>query len=301
MPILCTCYHACNFLIVLGWLVSFFFFWFLKDRFSKNIETQARLFIYYVLITAVVLLLWIGDSFIPDDYLSNLVTEIIGIAVTVFLIDRIYRYISNKNEQLYRKLALSTCRMPIYTYCAYWLSIFEQDNHKRNEVLARYNTLDDFFTSEEFTSKVKSFDFNKYIDQNRTYAQYFDEKMTEIKDRFQSILVKYASKLSHKDITLLEHFGGKSYMFTVFAVMKFISEVKFTHQDNDEAPQEIKPFNNCFKEVSNENFSKHFQRLIELIDEYNNSVSNDFERWTLKNIGSLNTIASANKNPLAEW
>lgn len=289
-------------LLLLFWLISIAILWELKGNVSKNIETQTRIFISYIIITAIILLFWIGDTLISNsDYLANLITEIIGIAITVFLIDRLYRYISNKSEQLYRKLALRTCKMPIYTYCANWLFIFEPNNEKRNEALARYDCLETFFISDEFCNKIKSFDFNKYIGKNKTYAQYYDEKMTEVKERFQSILVKYASKLSHKDLTLLEHFGGKAYMFTVFAIMKFISEAKFTHQVDNKTPKEIKPFNNSFRDIANENFSKHFQKLTELINEYNNVVDSDDEKWTIRNINLLKTIAVLNENPLIEW
>lgn len=287
-------------LLSLFWIISICVLWIMKELFFKNVETQARLFISYVLITGILFLYFFGHFFLSDNYKSNLITEITGISITVFLIDRIYGYINKKYEQLYRKLALQTCRMPIYSYCANWLFIFESNNEKCNERLAHYNSLEEFFTSDEFRNKVKAFDFNKYIGENKTYAQYYDEKMSEVKDKFQSILVKYASKLPYCDLKLIEHFGGKAYMFSIFAIMKFISEAKFTYQHGDREPKEIKPFNNSFKDISNENFPKHFVKLIQFIDEYN-SVVDEHEKWTIRNINQLNTIATMNNNPLIDW
>jgi hypothetical protein len=238
---------------------------------------------------------------IPDDYLSNLTTEIIGIAITVFLIDRVYNYINSKNEELYRKLSLKVCRMPIYEYCAYWFFIFEQDNKKLDIELQKHSDFNSFFKSDDFYYRVTQFDFNKLIAEDKTYAQYYNEKIQEITDRFQNILSKYASKLSHKDIPLLEHFGGRAYIFTVFAVMKFISEVKFTHRHGDEPAKTVMPFNNKLKDIKRENFNKHFDTLIELINEYNSVVDNDYEKLTIKNISKLQTIESANNNPTTEW
>jgi hypothetical protein len=213
------------------WIVSLIVFWTFKSKLSSNIENQARYFLTYVLLTGILLIIFEGkDLGIPDEYLSNLTTEIIGMAITVFLIDRIYKYISSKNEALHRKISLKVCRMPIYTYCANWFYFFESDNKKLNIELQKYEDLNSFFKSDDFYNRVRSFNFNKKIADNKTYAQYYNEKMLEINDRFQSILAKYASKLSHKDIQLLEHFGGRAYIFTIFAVMKFISEAKFTHQ-----------------------------------------------------------------------
>lgn len=291
-----------SFLLLLAWVISIMILWTLKNKISSKIETQSRSFLSYVILTSILLIVFEGKDFgIPDEYLSNLTTEIIGIAITVFLIDRIYNYINSKNEELHRQLSLKVCRMPIYTYCANWFFIFEPDNNILDTELQKYNDLNSFFKSEDFYNRVVSFDFNKKIDTNKTYAQYYQEKMLEITDRFQGILSKYASKLSQKDIQLLEHFGGRAYIFTVFAVMKFISEVKFSHQQDGNPAQALIPFNNSIKDIKRENFNKHFDKLLELINEYNNVVEKDYEKWTINNINKLQTIESANKNPATEW
>lgn len=291
------------FLLVI-WLASVIVLWLKKDIFSKEYEKHARIFIYYFILSFLILLVWIGKSFINNNYLPNIISETIGIGITVFIIERVYNYINTKNEKLYRKLALKTCKMPIYTYCANWFFIFEQDNKKCIDFLEKYDSLESFFMSDEFYEKIILFDFNGFITKDKTkdktYAKYYDENMIDIKDRFQSILAKYASKLSYKDLNLLEHFGGSAYIYSVFACNKFISEVKFTHH-YDNKVEEVLPFNNCFKDVRKENFSKHFQKLIELINEYNNAVENDYEKWTIKNINKLHTIKTANENPNTNW
>jgi hypothetical protein len=284
------------------WLASLTIFWTLTRKLSSSIENQARYFLAYVLSTGCFLIIFKGTNLgIPDEYLSNLTTEIIGIAITVFLIDRIYNYISSKNEALLRKLALKTCRMPIYTYCKNWFYIFESDNKALDAELQKYEDLNSFFKSDDFYNRVRSFDFNKKIAEDKTYAQYYHEKIIEINDKFQSVLAKYASKLSHKDIQLLEHFGGRAYIFTIFAVMKFISETKFTSQRENEPAKTVMPFNNSFKDVKRENFNKHFDKLIELITEYNGAVDNDYQKWTIENIAKLHTPQSANSDPKIEW
>jgi hypothetical protein len=301
MITLCICPYIFNYVILFIWVISIFIFWTIRKIFSKDIEDQARYFIYYTLIATIVLLLWKGDFFIDKDYLANITTEIAGIAITVFLIDRVYKYVTSKNEELYRKLSLKMCRMPIYTYCANWLYIFEPDNKKLEIELNKYDSLEDLFKSDDFYNRINSFDFNQLIDKNKTYAQYYNEKINDVTDRFQNILAKYASKLSYRDIQLLEHFGGRAYIFTVFAVMKFISETKFTHQHGSAPAQTIMPFNNSFKDIKKENFREHFNKLVEFINQYNQTVDNDYEKWTIKNISKLNTIKTANDNPTTEW
>lgn len=301
MNIICINPSLIDFAVLLFWIISIPLIWIVKKYISQDFETQYRVFLSYVILSTIFILITFGKLIIPEAYLVNITTEVIGIGITVFLIDWIYRYINNTNEQLYRKLALKNCKMPIYSYCAYWLMIFEQDDNKCRESMNKYQSLEEFFSSDEFRIKITSFDFNKNIGENITYAKFFDDRMNELKDRFQSILVKYASKLSHKDIKLLENFGGKSYMYTVFSLNKFMSDVKFTHKHGDEPEEVVIPFNNCFKDITKENFPKHFMKLVELINEYNSSVDNEFEKWTIKNINILQSIESANLNPATEW
>lgn len=302
MKMLCILTTTLSYFILFLWVLSLVILWVFKDKVSKNTEIQSRYFLTYTLLSGILLIIFQGSELgIPDEYLSNVTTEVIGIAITVFVIDRIYKHINSKNEELYRKISLKVCRMPIYTYCANWLYIFEPDNKKLANELQKYDSLESFFKSNDFYHRIRDFDFNKLIGKNKTYAQYYNEKMLEVSDRFQSILSKYASKLSHKDIPLLEHFGGRAYFFTVFAVMKFVSEVKFTHKHGDDPEEKIIPFNNSFRDISRENFNKHFDKLLELIKEYNKVAENDYEKWTIKNINQLQTIKSANENLNTEW
>lgn len=302
MEKICIKMQIISFIILGVWILSLYLFWLFKIKLSKKVENQSRYFLAYTLISAIILIITQGENlFIPNEYLANLTTEIIGIVITVFLIDRIYNYINTKNEELYRKLSLRVCRMPIYTYCANWFFIYEPNsNSNLNVELSKYESLSDFFKSDDFYNKIISYDFNGLIAVDKTYAQYYNEKMQNVADKFQNILAKYASKLSHKDIHLLEHFGGRAYFFSVFVTMKFLSESRFTIiRQNVTTP--VMPFNNSFRNVDRENFNKHFDKLIELINAYNEVVSNDFEKWTIQNISKLNTIETANKNPNIEW
>lgn len=302
MKTLCIIPKFCSYLILILWIVSSFVFWAVKNKLSKELENQSRYFLAFILVTGILIVIFLGKGLgIPNEYLSNITTEIIGIAITVFLIDRVYNYINHKNEELFRKLSLKACKMPIYTYCAYWFFIYEPDSKKLDKELSKYIDLASFFNSDDFYRKVIEFNFNKLIGENKTYAQYYNEKVLEINDRFQSILSKYASKLSPKDIPLLEHFGGRAFIFKIFAVMKFFSEVEFTSEYGDASAKSIKPFNNSFKNVKREKFNKHFDKLIELINIYNSVVDNDYEKWTIKNISKLTTLGFANDNPTIEW
>ncbi len=302
MMTICLLTTIFSYSLLILWVFSLLLFWTFKDKITSRTENQLRFILSYALLTFIFILIFLGEKLgIPKDYLSNVTTEIIGVTITVLIIDRIVKYFNSKNEELYRKLSLKVCRMPIYTYCANWFFIFEHDNKKLKEELQKFDDLNSFFKSDEFYKRISSFDFNKLIGENKTYAQYCSERMQEVTDRFEGVLSKYASKLSHKDIPLLEHFGGQAYIFTVFSVMKFVSDVRFTYKNGNKPEKTIMPFNNSFRDIDKKNFDNHFDKLVELINEYNSVIDNEYEKWTIKNISQLQTIKSANNNPTIQW
>ena len=290
------------FLIVMLWFLSLYLLWVSKNKITTSIENQSRYFLLYTLISGLLIIVWDGKNLgIPDSYLSNITTELIGIVVTVVLIDRVYSYISSKNEQLYRNLSLKSCRMPIYSYCSNWFYIFEPNKEVRNGLISEFTTLEEFFKSQIFYDRITSYNFNLKIAEDKTYAKYYNEKMQNIADSFQNILAKYASKLNYDDIRLLEHFGGRAYFFTVFVVMRFLTETRFTISTERQPNQNVRPFINNFKDINKNNFDKHFKKLIELINSYNDVAENEYEKWTIKNINELHTIASANADSSINW
>ena len=118
-----------NIIIFILWTLSIFIIWIIRNKFSNKIEVYGRIFIYYVLGSSLLLLFFRGTDFgITENYIYNLITTILGILITVTLIDTIYNYINNKKEEAYRKTALRLLRMPIFTYCTNWFYLYQEDS-----------------------------------------------------------------------------------------------------------------------------------------------------------------------------
>jgi hypothetical protein len=276
--------------VIIVWLSSVFILWKIRNYLTTDVEKQGKTFIYYFIISAIVILLTIGHKFIPDEYFSAILTELTGIGISVLLIERVYSYISKKNEMLFRNLLLRTCRMQIHAYFYLWLMIFKKQEKNNVDVLTRYNDLNDFLLSDDFYNAVTMFNFNNRISEGKTYAQYCNQKITEIGDKFQNTLVKYASKLTYNDVKLIEHFGGGAYVFSVFALMNAVSEASFSMQADDGEETPIVPFLNDIRDIRRDTFNLHFNKFIELVNEYNNSVDNEFQKWTLHSLTMVHTI-----------
>ncbi|CEJ70101.1 hypothetical protein BN1195_02405 [Chryseobacterium oranimense G311] len=153
-----------NIIILIFWIFSLILIWLMSNKFFNKIEVQGRIFIYYVLVSALFLLFFKGTDFgITENYIYNLITTILGILITVTLIDTIYNYINNKKEEAYRKTALRLLKMPIYTYCINWFYLYQEDSPQNTIINENFKSLEDFFYSDDFFSKVRSFDFNRHI------------------------------------------------------------------------------------------------------------------------------------------
>ena len=287
-----------DFIVIASWLILSVAVYLLFRRLVKQKAIdKARFFVGYLVLSFLTVLILIGGHIIPSDYYANIVTEVIGIALTVLIIDRVNHYLTNRNEKLHRDISLRHCKTPIYSYCYMWFAIYEPSQTTRQTRLQAYQNLEEFYMSDDFYNSVCAFNFATLIAPNKTFAQYYAEKLDKTEESFQNILAKYASKLSLEDIQRLEFFGGGSYLYKVFRVMDFFRTVQVSTQINNNpatAQRNLAHINN-FTSVSKENFQKHFIKLLALINDYN-SVSKANDQWTIHSLNTLTTIAGPNAN-----
>lgn len=277
---------------ILSVIVYFVF----QSHVKQKVIHKARFFIGF-LVLSLLILVFICRHIIPSDYFANIVAEVIGIALTVLIIDRVNYYLTDKNNKLHRDISLRHCKMPIYTYCYMWFSIYEINQTTRQTRIQVYNNLNEFFMSDDFYESVCAFNFANLISPNKTYAQYYAEMLNKTEESFQNILAKYASKLSTEDIQRLEFFGGSSYLFRVFRVMDFLRTIQISTQvnNNPATPEMHLPILNRFTTIDRNNFQKHFRKLLELINNYN-LASNINDQWTISTLNTLTNLGGPNAN-----
>lgn len=289
--------------MVSNWIgYSIFFIWLIlfwpiyklfNNLIKKEAIDKARFFVIYLIVTILVTLFTIGKHFISDEYFANIVSEVFGMLLTVVIIDRVNSYLSNRDEKLYRDIALRNCKMPIFTYCYTWLAIYEPNSRTRAMKLAQYQNIEDFFLSDDFYNTIARFNFARPFG-TKTYAQYYLEKIEKTEADFQNILAKYASKVSTEDIRMLEFFGGTAYIYNVFRLMNVMRTVVITTSINGVAqPPHAVAHINEFSNITKANFQKHFRKLLLLIAEYN-SVAHQSEHWTIATLNTLTTLNGPN-------
>lgn len=276
------------YLLIIFWLFSLWAIWKSKKRFSKNFETQGKLFISYFLVSLWILIFTIGHVILSHEIRMHLLSEILGICITVLLVERVYSYIKKRDELFYQRLMLRSCKMPIYAYFRLWFIIYQAEERNPIVIISKFKSLEEFLLSDEFYNCIFKFNFNSQQHDEKMYAKFFYERINEIGDRFQNILTKYGSKLAFNDIKLIEHFGGSAFMFSIFAIMNGLCDVNT-------------PFLNSLQKVHRKHLNEHFKKFVELVNDYNSSFENTNQHWTLSSLILLDTIESANTNSNIEW
>ncbi|RYZ22575.1 MAG: hypothetical protein EOO16_08625 [Chitinophagaceae bacterium] len=288
-------------IIILFWILILSILWSLKEIVFRSFERQYTTFLYVALISGWGMLAWTGQSIgIKEEFIKNLYPELTGMLITVLVVDRITNFITVRNEQLYRSIAFRTCNRPLRAYCIFWFYIFQPNSRLWPAEIGCFEDLESFFRSDTFYRRVARFNFNGLASPGKSFARYYDDRFTDIAERFQNVLAKYASKLAHEDLRLLEHLADRAFLPQIFSIMRPLCEMSFTITGATGVAA-TRPFINQFSSVNPENFRKHFEKVIQLVEQYNLALEPGDEALTLATLLRSNTIATANLDPAIEW
>ncbi len=283
--------NLCSFSPILIWGVLEVIMLIIMIPSSSELKKKAEIIIYFSLITFFISLLYTNAETIPQEYkvyLEHLRVEIGVTLIAVLLIERTYKFVEERIAELNRKFALKSCKEPIHLYCNIWFRVYcpASDKWIVNE-LNEFNDIESFFKSDKFYEKVCEFKFATELSHKISF-DYFYKTTEEVKDKFQRIISTYGSRLSNKDLQLLEHFGSRAYLYNVFRIMKNFKDLGTSVDDT-------------LKLVKKENFQKHFAELIKLINQYNDAVEKESDKWTIDNLHIQSTINRGNEDPNTEW
>jgi len=206
-------------------------------------------------VSAYVILLWKGELFLDCNYLSNIITEMTGIIVTGLMIDVVFLYFSDKEDKLYRNLALKQCRKPILECCGMWKALYDRGAKVSNITIYKGTSVSDFFLSTDFFTAICQIDFAK-----TTRAQFCVDKLKKIEDDFQKVLSKYAGRLNENDLTIIEYIANADIYNEIYK-MEFASRCTI----NVESADNIK-FSDY---IDKQTLDNYFRNLLQIIDAYN--------------------------------
>ena len=230
---------------------------YIQKQTKRHNPDKVRWVTLVIMVSFFVVYCFTFNNLIPEDYFSNVFSEIIGMILTVIIIDQLNNFLLKKSVEQFRKIAYNSMRTPIFNYINYWIILTEQK--LSTEKIKSFNSLKDLFESQEFLLSIKELDFSGTLKNNKVgITEYCFHEMDWIKQKFQATLSKFAFRLSLPDIELLEYFSGGSGIFYYFKQIR----KAYIHNNGLE---DFFPF----KSVPDQLWESHFNKLLYIIKTYN--------------------------------
>ncbi|PZX46938.1 hypothetical protein [Algoriphagus chordae] len=156
-----------------------------------------------VLILLVLLFLKVNND-TAEDFSLNLITEILGIFITVLLIDLVIKRKDDREKKKILKNTFAQFKIPAQNLLSFFASIYKASTDtKPKEWNTDYKSL---LSTEQFYDSIKHLDFLKTapVTPSTNWINHSHHQMTGIKNGFEKIIDKYAFALDSQIISDLE-------------------------------------------------------------------------------------------------
>lgn len=177
-----------------------------------NLKYSYALLILFGIILLIVWRIYVNTNTWIENFSLNLFTEIVGILLVVFLIDRIINRNRNKEKERYENIAIKQFRIPLIHQILFLLKLYKASTLTKPEKIT--DQIDNLFP-EDFFKQIVYLDFSKDAPQLPA-VQYLDYCVQEIKRFKESIsrtLEKYSIYLSPDIIELIENILNSHFIF----------------------------------------------------------------------------------------
>ncbi|WP_300565431.1 hypothetical protein [Flavobacterium sp.] len=232
-----------------------------------DILKKSYLIILGILISIIILYFKTSDSELKSFSL-NLITEILGIFITVFLIDRAIQSREKKEKLKILQSAYIQFRNPVMKMLDFLITAYKASCDTKPEDLKF--TYKQILSTDEFYEAIKFLDFkNKApITPTTNWSAYSAQHVRFLKDSFDKTIDKYAFVLDSKLINDMESLSNSRFL-QILASAEIIlqSDISMNHNRanlnilaNNHATKELKTFlKNIFELI--EYFEKQSQKL----------------------------------------
>jgi hypothetical protein len=216
------------------------------------------------------------------DFFLSLSTTVIGILLTVFLIDRVLRKQHDAELDKYRLVALRRLRGPIESHINMLQKIYMASAHKLPDPV--WSSLEEFFSDDRLYETVLWFDALKPapVEPEIQWYKYICHEVKEFKAELGHISDRYAVYMPYDLLVLIESLS-RSWFFSF--IENYPSRLKYQYSANISPVMPMFPViinvdNNDYEDAA-PHLKLHTNRLMALIRYYNGKVPTE-ERIILK-------------------
>lgn len=179
--------------------------------------TKKALFLPTLILTAISLGCFVIYFLAPaakewlKDIVLNLGTEIVGILLTIGLIDRVIRSNQEAERKKYQALAINQLRIPLSHHLGVFMDMFKASITSAPE--RTYQRVSDLFDDDYFRN-VAFLDFSKQapVTGNIQWFDYLSYEFSKFKDSLSRTIEKYSPYLDLETIDLVEQLLNSNLM-----------------------------------------------------------------------------------------
>lgn len=252
----------------------------IQAYFNSKMNAREIIIIIFLLILIILINTIIFSYGVIDynSFLLNLSTEIIGIILTLLIVDMIIKVEEEKRRRKLFSIGIKGLKYILRNYILAWLHISSSNEDEIIENLQNKNTLEEYLLSEDFIGKLHDRSFNSlYSDAIIFGNSDYRELKTEIPkaiEQFVSdinrIIGYYAYTFDSDTLDILQYFTGSPELHGLiyFRTMAHFGDNKWFQLQNPEFLKEYLTY------------------LVNLLAKYNDNVS-EGEKLTKENITKL--------------
>lgn len=232
-------------------------------------DLKIPLLILFVVLELLLLLFIKSNNEIAKDFSLNLITEIIGMFLTVLLIDLVLKRREKKEKRNILKNIYSQYKIPAHSLLRFFAIIYKASSkEKPPEWNTDYKTL---LATEHFYDSITYLDFLKKAPVSPTtdWINHSRNQVVEITSKFEKIIEKYAFALDSKIIADLEWLANHW-------ILKILSSGPILRASDKS--MEFNRRNFCLLAIQNETGENDIKELIDKIfnvAEYFKSITDD--------------------------
>lgn len=233
----------------------------------KNLLLLSYIGLGLILVGCVIIALIAVPTSFAESFSLNLATEVIGIGLTIFLIDKVVERQQNKERERYRQVAIQRLRNPLTRHVGFLFEMFKAC--VKSKPKKEFVNVSDLF-NKTFFDEISHLDFAKpapitnALTGSPTWAYYLVRETKALNDSLSAILEKYSLYMDVELIHLIERVLDKS-------LYSFVSVIQ-GEVVADEG-RGIKRAHPWFTNVAGHVVGEHVWPFQELVEYYNNHVT----------------------------
>ena len=219
-----------------------------------------------ILLLILLIILWLLQGFLPNSggLFGNLISELCGALITLWVIDTILKSGDDLERKRQRSIVMKSLRQPVRNIIWAWLQVVNTPEEPITPKIKEQG-LGNYLVSDEFIVALQNIDLSETIGQKifghgKHKFKLLPESMEYFVNDVRSLLGNFSNFLDDEQLDLLIHFAYRAHLYNI---------IRLKHTVENSVPNGSDRGRQWFADQNTENLKKHFTKLVLLLNMYN--------------------------------